>query len=66
MAGAAWFTRPSVKLFAEYIRTEGHAPLNFICGGSIRDDMGEIVPDRAHSDRSAHSDVFPVGANLSF
>ena len=64
--GAAWFARPSVKLFAEYIRTEGYAPLNFISGGSIRDESGDIVHDRTHSDRSAHSDVFLFGANLAF
>ena len=28
--GAAWFALPSVKLFAEYIRVDGFAPLNFI------------------------------------
>ena len=34
--GAAWFALPSVKLFAEYIRVDGFAPLNFLSGGSIR------------------------------
>ena len=66
MVGAAWFARPGVKLFAEYIRTEGFAPLNFISGGNIRNDRGEIVHDRTHSDRSAHSDVFLLGVNLAF
>ena len=64
--GAAWFARPSVKLFAEYIRTEGYAPLNFISGGNIRDESGEIIPNRTHSDRSAHSNVLMLGANLAF
>lgn len=64
--GAAWFARPSAKLFAEYIRTEGYTPLNFISGGSVRDERGEVIPDRTHSDRTAHSDVFMVGVNLAF
>ena len=64
--GAAWFARPSAKLFAEYIRVNGYAPLNFISGGSIRDDRGEILLDRTHSDRSARSDVFLIGVNLGF
>ena len=33
---------------------------------SIRDESGDIVHDRTHSDRSAHSDVFLFGANLAF
>lgn len=66
VVGAAWFARPSVKLFGEYIRTEGYAPLNFISGGSIRDGKGDIVHDRTHSDRSAHSNVIMFGANLAF
>ena len=64
--GATWFARPNAKLFAEYIRIDGYAPLNFISGGSIRDDRGEVIPDRTHSERSARTDVFLVGANLAF
>ena len=64
--GAAWLPRPGAKLFAEYVRIDGYAPLNFISGGSIRDDRGDVIPDRTHSDRSARSDVFLVGANLAF
>lgn len=66
VVGTAWFPRPSVKLFAEYIRTEGYVPFNFISGGSIRNDDGDIVPDRTHSDRSAHSNVIMLGVNLAF
>ena len=66
VVGAAWFARPSVKLFAEYVRTAGFAPLDFISGGNIRNDRGDIVHDRTNSDRSAHSDVFLVGVNLAF
>ena len=44
--GTAWFIRPSVKLFAEYIRVEGYAPLNFISGGNIKGPDGTVVPLR--------------------
>ena len=64
--GAAWFVRPSAKLFAEYIRIDGFSPLNFISGGSVRDDMGEVIPDQTVSDASAQSDVFMVGVNVAF
>ena len=64
--GTAWFLEPSVKLFAEYIRVAGFAPLNLISGGSIRDGDGNIVPDRTISDSSARSDVFLVGVNAAF
>ena len=64
--GAAWFVRPGAKLFAEYIRVDGFAPLNFISGGSVRDDMGEVIPDATISDSSARSDVVMVGVNVAF
>ena len=64
--GTAWFALPSVKLFAEYIRVDGFAPLNFMSGGSIRDENGDVMPDRTISDASAHSDVFMLGVNAAF
>ena len=64
--GGAWFVRPGAKLFAEYIRVDGYAPLNFISGGSVRDDDGEVMHHRSHSDRSARSEVFLVGVNVAF
>lgn len=64
--GVAWFPRPSVKLFGEYIRIEGYVPLNFISGGSIKDANGEVVNDRTHSDRSARTDVLLLGVNAGF
>ena len=64
--GAAWFALPSVKLFAEYIRVGGYAPLNFMSGGSVKDESGNVMPDRAISDASARSDIFLVGANAAF
>ena len=66
VAGAAWFVRPGVKLFAEYIRVNGFAPLNFLSGGSVRDADGNVIPDRTISDASARSDVFLVGVNAAF
>ena len=64
--GTAWFLQPSVKLFAEYVRVNGFAPLNFISGGSVRDDDGNIMPDRTISDSSARADIFLVGVNAAF
>ena len=64
--GGAWFARPGAKLFAEYIRVNGYAPLNFISGGSVRNEDGEIMHHRTHSDRSARSDIFMVGVNVTF
>ncbi|MDE0342975.1 MAG: hypothetical protein OXK82_07400 [Deltaproteobacteria bacterium] len=64
--GAAWFVRPSVKLFAEYVRVAGYAPLNFISGGSVKDQDGNVMMDRTHSDRSALSHVFMIGTNVAF
>jgi hypothetical protein len=55
-----------VKLFAEYIRIAGFSPLNFISGGRVTDDDGNVLHDRTHSDRSARSDVFMIGANVAF
>ena len=66
VVGAAWFVRPSVKLFAEYVRVDGFAPLNFISGGSIRDEDGNVLPDRTISDARARSDVFLAGVNVAF
>ena len=64
--GAAWFAWPNAKLFAEYVHVEGFAPLNFLSGGSVRNDRGEVVPDRTHSDDSARSDVIMIGVNAAF
>ncbi|MDD9984332.1 MAG: hypothetical protein OXU81_23720 [Gammaproteobacteria bacterium] len=64
--GGAWFVRPNAKLFAEYIRVNGYAPLNFISGGSVRDENGRVLPDRTHSDRSARTDIIMVGVNVAF
>ena len=64
--GAAWFVRPSAKLFAEYIRVDGCTPLDFISGGSVKDEIGKVIPDQTHSDGSARSDVNLVGVNVVF
>ncbi|MDE0410465.1 MAG: hypothetical protein OXN81_21680, partial [Alphaproteobacteria bacterium] len=63
--GLAWFVEPSVKLFAEVVRTAGYAPLNFISGGSVRNGQG-VDNTRTHSDRSARANVLLVGANVAF
>ena len=49
-----------------WIRVNGFAPLNFISGGSVRNDMGEVISDQTISDSSAHSDVIMVGVNVAF
>ncbi|MCY4556477.1 MAG: hypothetical protein OXF79_08900, partial [Chloroflexi bacterium] len=66
VVGASWFVEPSVKLFAEYIRVEGFAPLNFISGGSIRDEDGNVLADRTISDAATRSNVFLLGINAAF
>ncbi|MCP5142069.1 MAG: hypothetical protein H6980_06945 [Gammaproteobacteria bacterium] len=57
--GAATFVTPSAKLFGEFIRTEGFAPLNFISGNTT-------TPGVTISDSNAHSNIFLVGANVAF
>ena len=64
--GVAWFPRASVKLFGEYIRINGYAPLNFISGGGIKNADGEVMNDRTHSDRSARTDILMLGVNAGF
>lgn len=64
--GAAWFKRPNVKLFAEVIRVNGFAPLNFISGGSVKDQDGNVIPDRTISDSTTRSNVFLLGVNAAF
>ena len=64
--GLGWFVRPSVKVFAEYIQIDGYTPLNFISGGNIKDEKGEVLPDRTHSDATARSEVFMVGVTAAF
>ncbi|MCY4560174.1 MAG: hypothetical protein OXF79_28210 [Chloroflexi bacterium] len=66
VVGAAWFVRPSVKLFAEYIRVHGFAPLNFLSGGSVRDADGNVIPNRTVSDASTRSNVFLLGVTAAF
>ena len=64
--GSAWFIQPNVKLFSEYIHTEGYAPLNFISGGHTEVVSDGAINDRSHSDRSAQSDILMIGANIAF
>ncbi|NNL10784.1 MAG: hypothetical protein HKO84_03365 [Pseudomonadales bacterium] len=59
--GLAAFATSSVKLFAEYIRTDGFAPLNFLSGG-----LGGTPAGPPLSSATAHSDVYLVGINAAF
>ena len=58
--GVASFLSPSVKLFGEYIHTDGYVPLNFIIGGNLED------PATTHSDSNAASDILMFGANVAY
>ena len=64
--GAAWFPRPNAKFFLEFVNIRGYAPLNFMSGGSEKNDSGETMHDRTHSDRSARSNVFLIGTTAAF
>ena len=68
--GSAWFVQPSVKLFSEYIHTEGYAPLNFISGGHKEGVDPKGLPitinNKSHSDSSAQSDIIMLGVNIAF
>ena len=60
--GLASYLNDSTKLFAEIIRTEGYAPLNFISGGG----GPNVGPGETHSDADASSTVLMIGANVAF
>ena len=64
--GAALFSGPGTKIFAEYVHVDGFVPLNFLSGGSVRDANGNVQHDRTISDASASSDVFLFGVNAAF
>lgn len=58
--GSSLFLADSVKLFGEYIHTEGFTPLNFLSGGL---GGNPAVP---LSSRSANSDIILMGVNAAF
>ncbi|MFC4349363.1 hypothetical protein ACFO5Q_16040 [Kordiimonas lipolytica] len=57
--GLAHFLSPSIKGFAELVRTNGYAPLNFISGGNQ-------APGTTHSDIDANSTGIIIGVNAAF
>ncbi len=57
--GVSSMLLPSVKLFGEYIHTDGYVPLNFISGGNLG-------PGVTHSVRDADSDILLFGVNAAF
>lgn len=61
--GLAYKWSPSVKVFAEYTRTSGYAPLNFISGPDPFDP--EKTPGTTHSDNGAESDVYLLGIRVA-
>lgn len=64
--GLAYFFDETVKFFAEGVLTNGYAPLNFISGGSIRDNLGVVINSQTHSDIDANSKGVIVGINAAF
>lgn len=60
--GVASYLNESTKLFAEFIRTEGYAPLNFISGGG----GPNVGVGETHSDADASSNIIMIGANVAF
>jgi hypothetical protein len=62
VAGIVAYVAPTAKLFVEYVRTDGYAPLNFISGGG----GPNVGPGETHSDRAAHSDVAIFGMTVAF
>lgn len=60
--GVASYLNDSTKLFAEIIRTEGYAPLNFISGGG----GPNVGPGETHSDANASSNILMLGATVAF
>jgi len=59
--GLSSFISPSVKLFGEYIRVDGYAPLNFLNGGHIPGS-----PEIPVSSIDAKSDILLFGVNATF
>ena len=57
--GVASFLHPTVKLFGEFVRVEGYAPLNFISGGNLPAGM-------THSELDSFTNVFILGTNVAF
>ena len=56
------FTK-NMKLFAEYVRTEGYVPLNFISGPDPFDPSKD--PGTTHSVADAETDVFLLGVRIT-
>jgi len=60
VAGIALKLTDSVKLFGEYIHTDGFAPLNFLTGGLGGDPAVPL------SSRDSKSDILLIGVNAAF
>lgn len=57
--GLAYYPLKNAKFFAEYIRTKGYAPLNFVSGGNLGDGVSWSV-------NNASSNIFLLGTNVAF
>jgi hypothetical protein len=64
VGGVTTYVKPSVKLFAEIVRTQGYVPLNKISGDDV-DAAGKTILGTTHSDKGARSTVFLLGIHAS-
>ncbi len=67
--GLEFIIKHNIRFFAEYIHTQGFAPLNLLSGNTPdfkKDSTTERVPATTISDRDARSNVFLVGGKVSF
>jgi hypothetical protein len=63
VVGLELFWNPNMQFFAEYIKTEGYVPLNFISGPDPFDPSEN--PGTTHSVSEAESEVVVVGMRVS-
>jgi len=61
--GLEMMVTPNLKFFAEYIRTEGYAPLNFISGPDPFDPTEN--PGTTHSVADAESEIYLIGVRAA-
>jgi hypothetical protein len=61
--GLELFWNANMQFFAEYIKTEGYVPLNFISGPDPFDPSEN--PGTTHSVSGAESEVVVVGMRVS-
>ena len=63
VAAIVLVVEPETRMSTDPART---AEALGLTAADIPEAEGAVIPDRTHSERSAHFDVFLVGANLAF